>query len=153
MKYELDCECGKKVVVSAGDAGMTVNCGCGKPVVVPGLGELKRLRPGRPHSDDSDDEESEDADGRRGLIGLILVAAGMITSCVTSALKYDTNNPNGLAVNDILFWSICNLALSATGTALFASARGHPFIIGAILGTLCGPFGLLILLMLPSRNR
>lgn len=148
MKYQLTCECGKRVDVTVGDAGTAVNCVCGKSIAVPGLGELKRLDPQREPEDESA-ETDDDAAGRRGLLGLILVAAGLVTSCIISAtmsrLEFSNSERSG--------WSTAGLVFTGIGTALLASARGHPFLLGLLLGTLCGPFGALIILLMPSRKR
>lgn len=47
MAYEVRCECGKAHVVSAADAGSSLNCACGQTVDVPALHDL-RLSAGQP---------------------------------------------------------------------------------------------------------
>ncbi|ASV74471.1 hypothetical protein THTE_1869 [Thermogutta terrifontis] len=41
-QYEIACECGRKVSVSAGQSGTTLVCQCGRQVTVPSWGELLR---------------------------------------------------------------------------------------------------------------
>lgn len=43
MNLQLPCECGQHVVISEGMAGTSVRCACGRSVLVPSLGELRRL--------------------------------------------------------------------------------------------------------------
>jgi hypothetical protein len=48
--FHIDCECGKRTTVSAGAAGVKVNCSCGRILQVPDLQEL-RIRSGlSPHA-------------------------------------------------------------------------------------------------------
>jgi len=44
-EYYLPCDCGKRVIVSVGDAGETVRCLCGKELDVPRLRDLRELEP------------------------------------------------------------------------------------------------------------
>jgi hypothetical protein len=39
----VECDCGKRIVVSSAAAGSQVTCGCGKTVSVPRLSELRRM--------------------------------------------------------------------------------------------------------------
>jgi len=43
MEFELPCDCGRRVSVSAVQAGTTVTCDCGQAMSVPRLGELRKL--------------------------------------------------------------------------------------------------------------
>ena len=45
MQFELPCECGRRLIVTAGDAGATLRCECGRTVQVPGLNELRASVP------------------------------------------------------------------------------------------------------------
>jgi hypothetical protein len=42
MQYQLECECGEKVMVRESAAGATEVCRCGRTLVVPSLHELRR---------------------------------------------------------------------------------------------------------------
>ncbi|HJZ93133.1 MAG TPA: hypothetical protein VKE40_19810 [Gemmataceae bacterium] len=48
MQYEIACECGRGVLVTAGQAGSTLSCGCGRTIMVPSLRELKERALARP---------------------------------------------------------------------------------------------------------
>lgn len=146
MKYTLQCECGQEVTVSAGDAGSTVNCACGKAVPVPGLSELKRTSHARTST--PQDEEQDDSARRRGLIGLVVAAAGFLTSCITSAMPF-----KGYPHEHVLAFTAFTMSLSGSGTGLFGSARGHPFFVGFLLGAFCGPLGVLIVFLMPPKKR
>jgi hypothetical protein len=41
--FELPCTCGRRLAVSAGDAGTEIRCKCGRAVEVPDLGKLRAL--------------------------------------------------------------------------------------------------------------
>lgn len=41
-QYEISCECGRKIPVTAGQSGTTLVCECGRSVTVPSWGELSR---------------------------------------------------------------------------------------------------------------
>ena len=41
--YRIPCECGEKLIVTAGMAGSTATCTCGRAVTVPSLNELKSM--------------------------------------------------------------------------------------------------------------
>jgi hypothetical protein len=47
MQFEIPCECGRRLTVTAGDAGATLRCGCGRTVQVPGLHQLRASAPTR----------------------------------------------------------------------------------------------------------
>jgi hypothetical protein len=47
MRFDLDCECGGKLLVGEGDAGARLHCQCGRTLEVPPLDEL-RQRAGLP---------------------------------------------------------------------------------------------------------
>ncbi len=42
VEHELDCACGKKILVREGDAGARLQCSCGRALEVPSLHELRR---------------------------------------------------------------------------------------------------------------
>jgi hypothetical protein len=45
MRYLLPCECGRKLPVSASQAGDTLTCECGRSVTAPKLRDLRQLEP------------------------------------------------------------------------------------------------------------
>jgi hypothetical protein len=43
MQFNVPCVCGRRLTVTAGDAGATLPCECGRMVEVPGLQKLRTL--------------------------------------------------------------------------------------------------------------
>ncbi len=82
MEYAVPCDCGRSLIVRAGDAGATKSCDCGKQLRIPPLSVLRELP--NVHGD------STDARSRGGHSGVILfvatIAVAMLASLQSPAL-------------------------------------------------------------------
>ncbi len=119
-------------------------------VVVPAFGELRRLAPTPLPPDETNYEEISDSASRIGLIGVFMVAAGLLSSCVSSNMRYTKESP-GSSQDNVLALFLFSIACSTWGTSLFAFARGRTILWGFF--GLFGPIGLRILLFVRPRKR
>src|SRR6185503_15253979 len=75
MRFEVPCECGRRLSVTGGDAGAALRCDCGRTVQVPGLHELGASAPAPAPAPKS-------ARPPRDLSVLRLIGAGLVVAAV-----------------------------------------------------------------------
>ena len=78
MSFEVPCECGRRLAVTAGDAGTEVRCGCGRAVVVPDLRTLRTLDQSTEPSPSSPKQEQQPQPPIPKFVWLFVVCCGFI---------------------------------------------------------------------------
>lgn len=144
MRFEVPCECGRRLCVTAGDAGATLKCACGRPVEVPNLNEL---RASAPPSEPKPARATRDLSWLR-LVGPLVIVASIVWENLSQPRPgMDSNaiwNARLYAASGFLF-------LYAVGNVLWAAGKGYRPLVGMLLAVL-GPLGLFVLLFFPSRT-
>lgn len=146
MGFAVSCECGRRVGVSAGQAGTTATCGCGRVVPVP---TLSALRAAAPEGDRPAGREVDRSHLQVFGFGLVVVAQALAVVAIPLAFR------DGEGFADQMLTTVALILVAsltqAAGVVVWAIGKGQPFWFGLLLTPL-GVFAAVVLLMTPTRQ-
>ncbi|OWK38031.1 hypothetical protein [Fimbriiglobus ruber] len=151
MKFQVPCECGRRLAVSGARAGATLVCKCGLLVQVPGLRELRDAAPAAALERDADRKRPRPYPAELRPAGIILVGLAFVGTCLASHItRAVAETPENLAVGQVLI-SLAFYTLYIIGMMLWALGKGYSVWYGFLLMLLC-PLGLIVLIFFPARE-